>query len=190
MSTSAHIQPEQPLSARVSFAESSSRHKDIEDWTQEPTSLEQSIAPDHELGTDQRYLESIRAIHNFTDEDVNLQQSLGSLPTPPTHKEPPLMIDLVDEMISSGEADSLLQQYRTMAHSFPFVPIPAGFTAQELLEVKPMLCLAVLTVASAKDHTRQMQLNGKYRFELSQRTIVRPKRTISLIQSALVYLSW
>jgi hypothetical protein len=77
-----------------------------------------------------------------------------------------------------------------MSQFFPFVPVDADLSMQELSVTKPMLFLAILTAASWKDHKRQMILDLQYRTELAKRTIVQPRRTLSLLQGILVYLSW
>ncbi|KAF2113981.1 hypothetical protein BDV96DRAFT_106241 [Lophiotrema nucula] len=77
-----------------------------------------------------------------------------------------------------------------MIDSSPFVPIPFHVSARELSSAKPMLFLAILTVASWQDHQRQLALDRLYRTELAQRTIIQPRRTLSLLQSIVVYLSW
>lgn len=68
--------------------------------------------------------------------------------------------------------------------------LPPQITAKQLHEHRPMLLLAVILVSSWKEHTRQMQLDGVFRTELAHRTIIQPRRTLGLVQSVLVYLSW
>jgi hypothetical protein len=138
---------------------------------------------------DRQYLESIRSIHNFGDhEDVS--QAPDGFFRPSKRPEPPIDNDLVKQLLANGEADVLIDQYREMSVTFPFVILSEGITGNELHESKPMLFLAMLTVASWEDHTRQMTLDSIYRTELANRTIINPRRTLGLVQSVLVYLSW
>jgi hypothetical protein len=138
---------------------------------------------------DRQYLESLRTIHNFGDREVVSQAPEGIF-RPSKRPEPPIEDDLVKQLLATGEADVLLNQYREMSATFPFVILPHGVTSNELHDSKPMLLLAMLTVASCEDHTRQMKLDGIYRTELANRTIISPRRTLGLVQSVLVYLSW
>jgi hypothetical protein len=138
---------------------------------------------------DRQYLESIRSIHNFGDREV-VGQAPDGIFRPSKRPEPPIEDDLVKQLLAIGKADVLLDQYREMSATFPFVILPHGVTGNELHETKPMLLLAILTVASWEDHTRQMKLDGIYRTELANRTIISPRRTLGLVQSVLVYLSW
>lgn len=77
-----------------------------------------------------------------------------------------------------------------MSDSFPFVPLASEIAAEQLHRDAPMLFLAMVTAASWRDHKRQMSLDAIYRQELANRTIIRPRRNLSLVQSVLVYLSW
>ncbi|KAH7091452.1 major facilitator superfamily domain-containing protein [Paraphoma chrysanthemicola] len=77
-----------------------------------------------------------------------------------------------------------------MSTSFPFVVVPSSISAHELYAERPMLFLAIMTVASSRNHEQQMRLDAIYRRELAQRTIIAPRRTLGLVQSVLVYLSW
>ncbi|KAF2030963.1 MFS general substrate transporter [Setomelanomma holmii] len=76
-----------------------------------------------------------------------------------------------------------------MSASFPFIIVPSDIDAQRLYDERPMLLLAILIVASSRDHQQQMLLDTVYRRELAQRTIIAPRRTLGLVQSVLVYLS-
>ncbi|KAI4644467.1 hypothetical protein J4E93_006370 [Alternaria ventricosa] len=138
---------------------------------------------------DRQYLEDIRSIHRFDDrEDVsNPPEGLFKNSKRP---EAPIEHDVVDFLFVSGEAETLLDEYRNMSATFPFVMIPPQITAKQLHEHRPMLSLAVLLVASWRHHKRQMTLDGIFRTELANRTFINPHKTLGLVQSVLVYLSW
>lgn len=138
---------------------------------------------------DRQYLESLRSIHRFSDrEDAPLAPE--GFFRPSKRPEAPIEHEIVQQMLCSGEADVLLNEYRNMSATFPFVMLPPQITAKQLHEHRPMLLLAVILVSSWKEHTRQMQLDGVFRTELAHRTIIQPRRTLGLVQSVLVYLSW
>jgi hypothetical protein len=105
-------------------------------------------------------------------------------------RDAPLKSSLVDELLTNGGADSILDEYRSMSVCFPFVPVASSTTAHDLLESKPILLLAILTVSARKNRALQLSLEELYRRELAHRTIVEPRQTLSLLQSILVYLSW
>jgi hypothetical protein len=156
-----------------------------------PTSFEQEdTRSKNDSESDQRFFDKLRTIHAFGDDDKDLTRKPGTLFNAPARNEAPIKCDLVNGLLQSGEAEGLLAEYRSMSQSFPFVPIPAGTTAKELSTTKPTLFLAILVVASWKDHSRQMKLDKQYREELANRTIIRPRKTLSLIQSAIIYLAW
>lgn len=163
-------------------------------WMHLPTSFEPS-EPDPEIDqapshaeADREYLAKIQSIHNFGDR-ADVAATPGGLFRPSKSREAPIDDASVQRMLASGEAETLVDEYRNMSVSFPFVVLPAGLSANELHESRPMLFLAILTVASWKIHRRQMLLDKIYRTELAKRTIIQPRRTLGLVQSVLVYLS-
>jgi hypothetical protein len=138
---------------------------------------------------DRQYLESLRSIHRYSDREDAPPAPEGFF-RPSKRPEAPIEHEIVQQMLYSGEADVLLNEYRNMSATFPFVMLPPQITAKQLHEHRPMLLLAVILVSSWKEHTRQMQLDGVFRTELAHRTIIQPRRTLGLVQSVLVYLSW
>jgi hypothetical protein len=138
---------------------------------------------------DREYLEGIRSIHRFSERE-DVPQAPEGFFRPCKCPETPIDHDIVRQLLISGEADVLLNHYRNMSATFPFVMLPPQITSKQLNEHRPMLLLAVLVVSSWKDHIRQMQLDGIFRSELANRTIIQPRRTLGLVQSVLVYLSW
>jgi hypothetical protein len=166
-------------------------------WLPFPSSFEQEPSrPEKDIEqaeggeeADQEYLKKLRSIHSFGDvEDIS--QGPEGLFRPEKRREAPIENDLVQQMVTVHEADVLLSEFRHMSKSFPFVIVPLNMTAEQLHAEKPMLFLAIITVASWRDHARQMSLDTIYRKELAHRTIIAPKRTLGLVQSVLVYLSW
>jgi hypothetical protein len=145
--------------------------------------------PNYETEADRQFHEKIRSMHNFGDGD-DLNNAPQSLFAPSKLREPPIEHALVQQLLSTREADTLLEGYREMSASFPFVIVPPGITAQELHRDRPMLLLAMITAASSHDHMRQMSFDTIFRRELAERTIITPRRTLGLVQSVLVYLSW
>ena len=138
---------------------------------------------------DRQYIEQIRSIHRFGDPTDHAQYP-ESLFRPSKQREDPIKDDLVERLLASGEADALLNEYKKMSASFPFVPLAADMTAQHLYGDSPMLFLAIMTASSWREHQRQMALDAIFRQELANRTIIRPRRTLGLVQSVLVYLAW
>ncbi|KAH5062444.1 hypothetical protein HBI24_136280 [Parastagonospora nodorum] len=145
--------------------------------------------PNYETEADRQYFEKIRSVHNFGN-GGDLHSAPQSLFQPSRSQEAPIEHALVQHLRNTQEADALLNEYRSMSVSFPFVIVPAGITAHELHRERPMLFLAMITAASWQDHMRQMSLDVIFRRELAERTIITPKRTLGLVQSVLVYLSW
>ncbi|EUC49616.1 hypothetical protein COCMIDRAFT_33041 [Bipolaris oryzae ATCC 44560] len=145
------------------------------------------ISDDAEV--DRQYLEEIRGIHGFNDRQTAGQSSEG--PFRLTKRlEDPIDDDLVRSLLASGEAESLMKEFHSMTVTFPFVVICQQLSGIDLHTERPMLFLAIMTVASWKDYSQQRRLEAIYRTELAHRTMVRPRKTLGLVQSVLVYLSW
>ncbi|KAF1951391.1 hypothetical protein CC80DRAFT_210541 [Byssothecium circinans] len=165
-------------------------------WLPLPESLEpQDVELDQDAEAAQKdaeptrqFIEKIREIHSFGDGDDLSKAPNGVFQG--SHKtEPGIENDTVKCLLANGEADELLKEYRSMCSSFPFVTLSPAVSASDLHSTKPMLFLAIITAASWKNRLRQKKLDRVYRTNLADRTIVTPRRTLSLLQSILVYLS-
>ncbi|KNG46357.1 hypothetical protein TW65_86995 [Stemphylium lycopersici] len=145
--------------------------------------------PPENAEADRQYLEGIRLIHRVGD-----RETPGQIPEGPfrqsKQREEPIDDELIRDLFASGKAELLMNEYRHMSTTFPFVIIPPCLTSIDLHAERPMLFLALMVVASWKDHPQQKKLDVIYRAELAHRTIVQPRRTLGLVQSVLVYLSW
>lgn len=138
---------------------------------------------------DAQYLHELRNVHAYGDhEDGNTAHA--GLFQASKRREAPITDELVQQLLSTHAADALVNEYRQMSVSFPFVIIPPRVSAHDIHASRPMLFLAIMTVASWRDTTRQKALDLIYRRELATRTMVYPRRTLGLVQGVLVYLSW
>ncbi|KAF1964112.1 hypothetical protein BU23DRAFT_547965 [Bimuria novae-zelandiae CBS 107.79] len=161
---------------------------DLHESNGAPAPADDAEAAVADTNHDIEYLDELRTIHNFTARDNN-----GSLSNAAPHRQPksePAIDDQqVKDLLSNGQADILVNSYRAMCVTFPFVPIDDFASAAELHSMKPMLFLAIITAASWDNHKLQRHLDRLYRKELANHTFIRPRRNLSLLQSLLVYLS-
>jgi hypothetical protein len=159
---------------------------------QEATPQETDESIDEEAHQDaepnEHFINRIREIHSFGAE-TDIKKPPEEVFRGVYKTEPGIENDYVKRLLSSGDAEILFNEYRAMCSSFPFVPLTNSTSAAYLSEAKPMLFLAIITVASWKNRLRQKILDKVFRTELADRTIVNPRRTLSLVQSILVYLS-
>ncbi|KAJ4355418.1 uncharacterized protein N0V89_003434 [Didymosphaeria variabile] len=161
---------------------------DIHEPVEAPRPGLETEADVEESAHDRDFVEQLRNIHDFGDKDA-----IDSRPTllvrPQRKSEPPINDEQVQSLLSNGEAENLLSVYRSMCITFPFVPIDDVLSAAHLHATKPMLFLAIITVAAWDNHKLQRHLDRVYRKELADHTYIRPRRTMQLLQSVLVYLS-
>ncbi|KAF2761695.1 hypothetical protein EJ05DRAFT_535057 [Pseudovirgaria hyperparasitica] len=112
-------------------------------------------------------------------------------PTNPHAKMPRKQDDRLRQgILAHADAEMLLEEYRAMAPSFPFVPVSSSVSIEDLRSQKPMLLFAIMTAASRKNRALQQVLEKRFRQEIALRTIVQPAKDITLLQSILVYLAW
>ena len=132
-------------------------------------------------------LAELADIHNFDTQHT--RETTSNTRTADLRGHDSLAGDLKD-LLSGADDSSLFEDYRSMSASFPFVPIPPGLDVDELLKRKPILLLAIMSAASWKDRKLQGALEERYRHEIANRTLVEPRKSVALIQSMLIYLSW
>lgn len=97
---------------------------------------------------------------------------------------------LSHQLANDRYASCLFEHFREMSPLFPFVPVLPQDTRETLAAERPMLLLAILTVASGHKRPLQVKYEKQYREELAMRTLIKPKKSLELLQSMLVYLAW
>lgn len=93
-------------------------------------------------------------------------------------------------ILTLPEAEVLLNVYRKMARSFPFVYVEPTATVPSLARTSPFLLLAILTSASIADLPLYHQMNHEYKRILSAKVIVEGKKSLDYLQGLLVYIAW
>lgn len=95
-----------------------------------------------------------------------------------------------DALIDHAQADVFLKHFRSMSEWFPFVIVPNTQSASYLSTERPVLLLAIMTVASGESRQLQLALEALLRQEIATRCLVQRKKNLELVQSILVYLAW
>lgn len=93
-------------------------------------------------------------------------------------------------LLDAQQAATLLEDFKSCTHWFPFVVIPDDIDVASLNDAKPTMLLAILAVASWKNPSLQSQLEDVFRQEVAFRSIVDREKSLELVQSILVYLAW
>jgi hypothetical protein len=98
-------------------------------------------------------------------------------------------LDPVIRSISLDHMQVLLGNYRNMVDSFPFIPLPRDCCCRDLVSQRPMLMLAVLTVASFESVTLQATLSREFRKVLMIK-IMNGEKSLDLLQGLLIFIAW
>lgn len=83
----------------------------------------------------------------------------------------------------------LVDTYRTMSDYFPFVTLPKEYSCRELLQQRPMLMFAVLTVASNDSVLLQLTLSREFRKVVTVK-VMSGEKSLDLLQGLLVFIAW
>lgn len=83
----------------------------------------------------------------------------------------------------------LLETYQKMVEYFPFVPLPRNVSCPELVERRPMLMFAVLTVASHDSVLLQLTLSREFRKVIMVK-IMNGEKSLDILQGLLVFIAW
>lgn len=106
----------------------------------------------------------------------------------------PIMDDFND-IISKGivhfsHAERCVQYFREQSFNFPFVIVPETWSINFLRSRRPLLFQCILCVATRLDTTLQRKLELEVRESLSRKIILNCEKSLDVIQSILVYLTW
>ena len=89
------------------------------------------------------------------------------------------------------EADLLLLEFKTnMAEQFPFVVIAPQSSTQSLKYERPLLWKAIMVAASHQHLDRQLALGSKLMDDLMTRLLLRPEKSLDLLQALLIFIAW
>jgi hypothetical protein len=83
----------------------------------------------------------------------------------------------------------LLETYRHMVEYFPFVTLPKDYSCQELIQHRPILMFAVLTVASYDSIILQQTLSREFR-KVAMVKILNGEKSLDLLQGLVVFIAW
>ena len=101
--------------------------------------------------------------------------------------------DVVDrQILSSAKATEIFQFYReTMAPHFPIVVFPTHITAGEIRRTKPVLFLAILSVASRHKHPDiEPILSREITQTYADRVMIKGEKSLELVQAMQVSTIW
>lgn len=98
-------------------------------------------------------------------------------------------LDPVIRSISFVHMQMLVDTYRTMADYFPFVTLPKDCSCHNLLQQRPMLMFAVLTVASYDSVLLQLTLSREFR-KVATVKVMNGEKSLDLLQGLLVFIAW
>ncbi|KAI1110497.1 hypothetical protein F5Y14DRAFT_359340 [Nemania sp. NC0429] len=100
--------------------------------------------------------------------------------------------DVVDQgIITIDEASILFQRYTNrMATHLPAVVFPPGTTAAEIRKTRPILFLAVVSVASSESPLTQRKLVRELMEIFADNIIVHGQKSLELVQSILISVIW
>ncbi|KAF2785814.1 hypothetical protein K505DRAFT_368781 [Melanomma pulvis-pyrius CBS 109.77] len=98
-------------------------------------------------------------------------------------------LDPVIRSISVIHMQQLLESYRTMVDFFPFVALPRECFCRDLIQQRPMVMFAILTVASYDSALLQLTLSREFR-KVVMVKIMKGEKSLDLLQGLLVFIAW
>ncbi|KAF2188678.1 hypothetical protein K469DRAFT_724572 [Zopfia rhizophila CBS 207.26] len=114
---------------------------------------------------------------------LSFWESINDTLTGPGHLDPVL------RSISVIHMQLLLESYRTMVDYFPFVTLPKECLCRDLIQARPMLMFAVLTVASFDSALLQLTLSREFR-KVVMVKVMSGDKSLDLLQGLLVFIAW
>jgi hypothetical protein len=80
--------------------------------------------------------------------------------------------------------------YRQLTPHFPFVELRAGADVIKMVASRPVLTLAVCTVATASQPEVQARLTQAFRYAISSRVVLGNEQNLDVLTGYLVFLAW
>jgi hypothetical protein len=98
-------------------------------------------------------------------------------------------LDPVIRTISVAHMQLLLESYKTMIDFFPFVTLPRDSFCRDLIQQRPLLMFAILTVASYDSALLQLTLSHEFR-KVVMVKVMKGEKSLDLLQGLLVFIAW
>lgn len=98
-------------------------------------------------------------------------------------------MDPILRSISIVHMQMLFDTYRVMADYFPFVVLPKDSFCKDLIQHRPMLMFAILTVASYDSVLLQLKLSCEFRKVIMVK-VINGEKSLDLLQGLLVFIAW
>ncbi|KAL6710963.1 hypothetical protein ACN47E_006838 [Coniothyrium glycines] len=98
-------------------------------------------------------------------------------------------LDPAIRSISLIRMQLLMDIYKTMVEYFPFVPLPKEGSCLDLVQHRPMLMFAVLTVASHDSVALQLTLSRELRKVIMVK-IMNGEKSLDILQALIIFIAW
>lgn len=98
-------------------------------------------------------------------------------------------LDPVIRSISFVHMQMLVETYRIMSDYFPFVTLSKDCSCRDLLQQRPILMFAVLTVASYDSVLLQLTLSREFRKVVTVK-VMNGEKSLDLLQGLLIFIAW
>lgn len=94
-------------------------------------------------------------------------------------------------LLSLESGQELLDYFAAkMTLHFPFVILPLGVSASDLIRDRPCVCLAALAAAAHKQVALQRSLGRLFNELVSSRLVAGPFHSLDLLQGLLIHVAW
>ena len=93
-------------------------------------------------------------------------------------------------LITSDEAENLLNDASSEYGHFPWVVIPSQVTLEQFRRERPSLLLSLLALASRRRAIIRESLEREFKKIVSAKVVMDGSPDVDLLQGLLVYLAW
>lgn len=167
-----------PMAIKVPPIRASPESLTSESATLTPTSVDSTVIGQGEHSRNQPLASFRCGIPGF-EKDTNISTSTQ-------------LTNLLDPLLepSHKHAELYLGLFRTkFIKTFPFIVLPDTLSAKQLRQDRPLLWIAIMTVASTRS-TEQIRLGDALREILPREVFIEGTRNMDVLLAILVYISW
>ena len=92
--------------------------------------------------------------------------------------------------LGHAEIEQYLYKYERLFHFFPFLPLPPGWSVNNMRTNHSLFLLGIISAMTIHDVEINVRVHTRFLRVLAERVVVRGEKNLDIIQGILVQLAW
>ncbi|KAF2095330.1 hypothetical protein NA57DRAFT_79820 [Rhizodiscina lignyota] len=132
----------------------------------------------------------LRLFRGNVPSDSGSGSQSGTVSSTSPRSDKPNLGSHIPQSLEPSDVERYLRKYERLRSYFPFVPLPQGWTVQQMKQDHPFLLLGILSAMTLHEVTLNVHLHAEFLRVLAERAVTNGEKSLDLIQGILVQIAW